>query len=108
MGCDALAETRRVHRHVAPPENELALADHQLSEQVLADDSIDWVLREEDHADAVVAGRRELDLLLGHLWSEEPVGDLEQHSRTVAGEGIGTDGATVGEVGENGEALSMI
>ena len=42
---DALSETRRINRHVAPPEHDLPFPDHQLPEQVLTHDPIDGVAR---------------------------------------------------------------
>src|SRR5262249_35287767 len=60
------------------------------------------VLREEAHGDAVVAGRRQLG---GHRGAEELVRQLEQDAGAVAGAGIASGGAAVGQVGEDLQRL---
>ena len=69
-------------------------------------------LGQEDHADAVFAGRRQLDALFGHLRAVQRVGHLDQDAGAVAHQRIGPHGATVVEVledlqrvGDDGVAL---
>ena len=59
------------------------------------------VARHEQMADAILAGRRQLDALLGHLLAEEAVGDLHQHAGAVAHQRIGADGAAMRQVLEH-------
>ena len=63
------------------------------------------VLRHEPVADAVVAGRRQLDALLRHLLAEEAVRDLHQHAGAVAHQRVGADRAAMRQVLEHGEAV---
>ena len=62
-------------------------------------------LRQEDHADAVLAGRRQLDALRRHLGAVELVGDLDQDAGAVAHQLVGADRAAVVEVLEDLQAL---
>ena len=62
-------------------------------------------LRQEDHAHAVLAERRKLDVLGRHLGAEVLVGDLDQDARAVAHQLVGADGAAVVEVLQDLEAL---
>ena len=64
------------------------------------------VARHEQIADAIVAGRRQLDALLGHFLAEEPVRDLHQHAGAVAHQRIGADRAAMRQVFEHGEAVA--
>ena len=102
---DALAEAARVHGHIAPAEHGEALAHDQFDEHVLTDDPIDLVLGKEGHADAVLPFGREVEAQPVGLGQEEGVRQLDEHARTVTGEGIGPHGSAVGEVGEDGLAL---
>ena len=102
---DAFAEARRVHGDVAPSEHGLSFSDHQFPKQVFAHDTVDGVLGEEQHADAIFAGGGQVDALFGHLGSEQPIGDLEQHAGSVTCERVGANSAAMGEVGERGQAL---
>ena len=102
---------RRAHRHgvvdghVAPAEHHLPLGNHGALEFLLAGAARGDFLGQENHAHAVVAGRRQGHALKTHLGAVEGVGDLQQDARAVAHEGIGTDGPTVVEVFQNLEAL---
>ena len=62
-------------------------------------------LRQEDHADAVFAVRRQRHALLGHFLAIETVRNLDQDARAIAHQRIGADGAPVVEVLENLQAL---
>ncbi len=63
------------------------------------------LLGQEDHADTVLARRRQLDALRGQLGAVVLVGDLDQDARAVAHQLVGTDRAAVVEVLEDLEAL---
>ena len=63
-------------------------------------------LRQEDHADAVFAGRRQLDTLLGHFGAVEFVRNLDQQTGAVAHQRIGTHRAAVIDVFEDLQTLS--
>jgi hypothetical protein len=43
--------------------------------------------------------------LFGHVGPEQPVWDLEEHSRAVTGEWVGPYGTTMRQIGERNEAL---
>ncbi len=62
-------------------------------------------LGQEDLADAVFAGRRQLDADGGHLGAEVFVGDLDQDARAIAHQLVGADGAAMVEVLEDLQAL---
>ena len=62
-------------------------------------------LRQEDHPDAILAGRRELDALLGHFLAIELVRNLDQDAGPVALERVGANGAAVIEVLQDQQAL---
>src|SRR5205085_3301024 len=77
---------------VAPGEEALAL---------LGDDALDeLLLRVEEDADAVGAGRRQG---IAELGAEERIGDLDEDAGPVTGLGIRAGGAAVLEVRERGE-----
>ncbi len=61
--------------------------------------------RQEDHADAVLAERRERDAQLAAGAAEERVGELQQDAGAVALQRIGAGGAPVREVLEDLEPL---
>jgi len=63
------------------------------------------LLRQEDHADAVLAGRRQLDAERGHLGAVVLVGNLDQDAGAVAHQLVGPDRTAVVEVLENLQAL---
>ena len=60
---------------------------------------------QEDHADAIFAGWRQLNTLLGHFGAIELVGNLDQQTSTVTHQRVGTDGATVVNVFEDLQTL---
>mmetsp|Transcript_18075 Transcript_18075/g.43199 ORF Transcript_18075/g.43199 Transcript_18075/m.43199 type:complete len:209 (+) Transcript_18075:1295-1921(+) len=62
-------------------------------------------LRQEDHADAVLAGRRQLDALAGHFLAVVLVRDLDQDAGAVTHQFVGADRATVVQVLEDLQAL---
>ncbi len=94
-----------VDRHVAPAQQYLALGLHGTFEFLLAGEARRVFLRQEDLADAVFAGRRQLDAGGGHLGAEVFVRDLDQDARAVAHQLVGADGAAMVEVLEDLQAL---
>ena len=88
----------RVDRHVAPAEQHLALGLDRALELLLAGQAGRVLLGQEDHADAVLAGGRQLDALLGHLFAVQRVGQLDQDAGAVAHQLVGADGAAVVQV----------
>ena len=87
-----VAGDRRVERDLAPGDETLAL---------FGDDALDeLLLRVEEDADAVRAGRRQGFTELG---AEERIGDLDEDAGAVARLGVRTGGAAVLEVREGGE-----
>ena len=63
------------------------------------------LLRQEDHADAVLAGWRQRDAERRHLGAVELVGDLDQDAGAVAHQRVGADRAAVVEVLEDLQPL---
>jgi len=60
---------------------------------------------QEDHADAVLAGWRQVNTLLGHLGAVELVRDLDQQTSAVTHQRVGPDSATVIDVLEDLQTL---
>ncbi len=97
-----LADVRLVDRHVAPAEDVLALdADVEL-EQLLELRAAASRPAAGSHADAVAAGRGQLEV---HDAAEERVGQLGEDARAVAGADVGALGAAVLEVVERRERV---
>ena len=94
-----------VDRHVAPAEHDLAFDAHGALDFLFAGDARGVLLRQEHHADAVFAGRRQLDALLGHLVAEVLVGNLDQDAGAVAHQRVGADRAPVVQVLQDQQAL---
>ena len=63
------------------------------------------LLGQEDHADAVFAGRRQFDALLGHLFAVQRVGQLDQDAGAVAHQLVGAHRAAVVQVLQDLQAL---
>ncbi len=98
------AEDGEIDRHFAPGDEGEALFLHGLDEDLarlrlgeLA------AARQEDHADAEVLVRRGGLFLLLEIAAENIVRELSEHARAVAGDGVGVDGAAVGEAFERRE-----
>jgi hypothetical protein len=87
-----------VDRHVAPAEQDLAFGSHRPFELLHAGESRRMFLWQKDHADAVFAGRRQLDTLGGHLGAEVLVGNLDEDAGAVAHQLVGADRTAVVEV----------
>ncbi len=94
-----------VQRHIAPAEHDLAFDAHGALDLLLAGDARSVFLRQEHHADAVLALRRQLDALLGHFLAVELVRDLDQDAGAVAHELVGAHGAPVIQVLQDQQAL---
>jgi hypothetical protein len=62
-------------------------------------------LRQEDHADAVLAQGRELNALLGHFLAIELVGNLDENASAVALQGVGTHSTAVIEIFQDQQTL---
>ena len=62
-------------------------------------------MRQEQHADGVVAGRRQFEAELGRLLGEEFVRRLHQDAGAVAGARIGADGAAMLEIEQDGQRV---
>ncbi len=99
---DGLARARdttdvgAVDGHVAPADRHLPLLVRDPHEQLLADQLLGRIARQEAHRDRVVAGRRQLGVdLLARPAPQERVRQLQQQARAVARLGIGAGRATV-------------
>ena len=94
-----------VDGRVAPAEDgEPFLADDAL-EDAFALQPLVRFDRQEGHADAVLAGRRQGEAELGALAREELVRDLDQHAGAVAGFRIAAAGAAMRQVDQDLNAL---
>ena len=102
---------RRRHRHglvdrnIAPAQHNLAFQTHGALKFLLTGQARSVFLRQEDHADAVFAGRRQVDTLLGHFFTEELVGNLQQDACAVAHQRVSAYSAPVVEVVQDAQAL---
>jgi len=62
-------------------------------------------LRQEHHADAILASRRQFNALLGHFLAIELVRNLDQDAGTVTLQRIGTDSTAVIEIFQDQQTL---
>ena len=62
-------------------------------------------MRQEQRADGVVSGLRQLEAELGRLLGEELVRRLHQYAGAVAGARIGADGAAMFEIDQDGQRV---
>ncbi len=95
-----------IDRHVAPAQHRLALGLDDALDHGLAGVAGGLALGQEHHADAVVAGLRQLDAELARHRTEEAVRDLDQDTGTVAGERVRPDRAAVVEIHQDLETLA--
>ncbi|OIQ78883.1 hypothetical protein GALL_394070 [mine drainage metagenome] len=99
-----LVAHRRRHRHlavdrnVAPADHDLPFGAHRALDLLLARQPRRRLARQEDHADAVLARRRQLDAGGGHFGAVVRVGDLQQDAGAVAHQLVGADRAAMVEV----------
>jgi hypothetical protein len=94
-----------VNRHVAPAEQHLAFGAHRPLQLLLARQPGRVFLRQEDHADAVFAGRRQLHAQRGHLGAVVIIRDLDQDAGAVAHQLVGAHRTAVVQVLQNLQAL---
>jgi len=94
-----------VDRYVAPAQQHLAFGKDGTLDFLFAGDARGVLLGQEDHADAVFAGRRQIDALFMHLFTVILVGNLDQHARAVAHQLVGADGAPMVEIFQDQQAL---
>ncbi|MNQ69403.1 hypothetical protein D3C85_839940 [compost metagenome] len=88
----------RIDGHVAPAQYDLSLDAHGAFDFLFASDARCVFLRQEDHAHAVFARRRQFHALLGHFFAVVLVGNLDQDAGAIAHQRIGAHGAPVIEV----------
>ena len=106
-GPDALSDVAVIHRYVAPAQHLLPLGSGELFQQGLAFFPRRRVVgRQEQHGHAVFALRRQINARIGAFGAQEGVGHLDQDPRPVTGLGIGSHGAAMGEILEDGQALT--
>ncbi len=94
-----------VGRHVAPAEELLAFVADDLLEELLAALAVLRVLRQEDHADAVVAERRQVQAESRGFLLEEAVRHLHEDAGAVAGVGLAAAGAAVLQIVQDLQGL---
>ena len=95
-----------VRGHVAPAEDVLSFLLDDVLEDELARTALPGVGWEEDHADGVTAGPRELEAELCHLAPEELVRQLDDEAGPVAAAGIASDRAAMRHVRQQRQALA--
>ena len=100
------ADRAALDGHVAPAQQPRAFLRDHLLEEPLAWLALRGVRREEDRADPVLAGVRQLHADVGACALEELVRHLEQDARPVARAGVAALGAAVKEVVEDLECLA--
>ena len=101
----AQREAAVVGRHVAPAEQDLALARDRALDLLLAGHPRGGLLRQEHHADAVLADRGQREALPAARAAQERVRQLDQDAGAVALQRIGAGRAAMGEVLEDRQAL---
>ena len=94
-----------IDRDVAPAQHHLALGQRGALQFLLAGDARGVLLRQEHHADAIFARRRQLDALLGHLLAIVLIRNLDQDAGAVPHQLVGPDRATVIEILQDQQAL---
>ncbi len=103
---DRLSQVGTVDRDVAPAEQNLSLVLDRAFDFVFAGEATRRFLRQEHHANAVLAERRQLDALLRHILPEQLVRKLHQYPGAVAAFGSAPDRAAVSQVAQNSQPLS--
>ena len=94
-----------VRRHVAPAEQNLAFARHRALDLLLARHPGGRLLRQEHHADAVLADRGQREALRAACLAQEPVRQLDQDAGAVALQRIGARRAAMGQVPQDRQRL---
>ena len=100
-----LAERRIVRRHIAPAEQRLALGGNNFGERGLDPVALQRILRQEQHARAVFAGRRQLEAELRRHLDEKFMRRLDEDARAVARVRLAADRAAMIEVHENPQSV---
>ena len=100
-----LGEPAVVGRHVAPAEQDLALTRHGALDLLLAGHPRGGLLRQEHHADAVLADGRQREALRPAHLAQEPVGELDQDAGAVTLQRVGAGRAAMRQVPEDREPL---
>jgi hypothetical protein len=101
----AQREAAVVGGHVAPAEQQLAFGLDRTLDFLFAGHAGRRLLRQEDHADAILADCRQRDAELAAGAAEEEVGQLDQDARAVALQRVGAGRAAVGQVLEDPQAM---
>ena len=96
-----LAQRRRIDRHRPPAQHGLPFLAHHALESSLADLPAAFVGRQEDQADAILAGRGQRDAELAALLAEKRVRHLHENAGAVAGVLLAAAGAAVLQVNED-------
>ena len=99
-GLDALAENGRIDRHVPPAEEGLTLRRDDLGERLLAGAARRLVPRQQHHAHPVAARSRKVEAERRALLAQQPVGNLDEDSSSVAGERVRPYRTPMGDVAE--------
>ena len=90
-----------VDRHIAPAQQHLTLGLDGAFHLLFASQARRMLLGQEDHADAVLARWRQGHALRRHLLAVERIGQLDQDTRAVAHQLVGTDGAPMVQIFQN-------
>jgi hypothetical protein len=91
--------------HIAPAEHHLAFGTGSALDLFLAGEAGGVLLGQEDHADTVFTGGRQGHALLGHLFAEKGIRNLDQDAGAIALQRVGTDRTPVVQVLEDLETL---
>ncbi len=93
-----------IHRHITPAQQHLALGFHGTLNFLLAGNARCGFFGQEQHADTVFTGGWQGNALLGHFFTEESIGNLNQDTSAVAHQWVGTHGTAVVQVFQNFQA----
>ena len=102
---DALAQTRRIDRHIAPAQKQLAFGGDHVLDDLLDNGAAFDIARQEQGTDGIISlgGKGKAKPL--RLVTQEAVGDLHQHAAAVASLGVRADRTAMIEVQEDFETL---
>ena len=87
-----------IDRHITPAQQHLALSLDRTFHLLLASQARCVLFRQKDHANAVFAGCRQGHTLLGHLFTVQRVGQLNQNTRAVTHQLISTHRAPMVQI----------
>ena len=94
-----------VDRHITPAEQHLAFSGDRALDFFDTGVTRSGFLRQEHHANAVLAIRRQFDALLGHFLAIELVRNLDQDTGTIALQRICADSTAVIEIFQDQQTL---